>query len=285
MRPLPKPIPKLGLYLYTNAARDIAEDQNLSDTEHDELYFEMASAIVAGSLQSRNPKTGGPSKNTSSSHVTIQDINSWLANAGYPYKWNRAANATASSTSYSKVATQSNVFQSMDNLTPGEVSITFVGDRPEAGMGNNMLEISARGEKRRIALSEMGLVDRRKGCLNTQGVILLGMANKKKLTSSTSVPKQMARLRGALKSFLGINSDLFLHYNKSDGWSPRFKLQDKIGAADNRAKIEAERKTVSLDQMNETGEKAPVDYFLTKEMDANDDWLANNDPNQKNNAL
>jgi len=279
MSTLPKSIPQRGLYIYPDVARDIAAANNLSDLEQNELYFEMASAIVSGGLQARNPQTGGPAKNISSPYVTIQDINTWLANDGYPSTWNIIVNNPISTKNNPKVATQANVFQSMVYLTPEELSVTFVGDKPDAGMGNNMLEISARGEKRRIALSEIGLVDRRKGCLNRQGAILLGMTKKSKLTSLNITNKQMARLRGALKSYLGISSDLFLPYNKSDGWSPRFKLQDKIGAADNRAKIEAERTNVSWDQRTELGEKVSTEYEFG-DLDDNDaaaDWLKEND--------
>lgn len=276
---LPKSIPQRGLYIYPDVARYIAVANNLSDLEQNELYFEMASAIVAGSLKARNPRTGGPAKNISSPYVTNQDINTWLANNGYPFTWNIILNSPISTTSSSKSATQANVFQSMDNLTPEELSITFVGDKHDAGMGNSMLEISARKEKRKVALSEIGLVDRRKGHLNFQGTILLGMARKKKSTSSNVTTKKISRLRKVLKNYLGINSDLFLPYNKSYGWSPRFKLNDKLGAADYRAKIEAERKTDSWDQKIESGEKS-LNGFEYDDIDGDDEaaeWLKDHD--------
>lgn len=53
------------------------------------------------------------------------------------------------------------VFRAMEKLTADEVSMTFVGDENESGMGNNMLEISARGVTRRVPLAELDLVDRR----------------------------------------------------------------------------------------------------------------------------
>ncbi len=116
-----------------------------------------------------------------------------------------------------------------------------------------MLEISARGETRRVALAAIRLVDRRRGTLNSQGAILLGMSQKKKLTNTGSSTKKIARLREVFRSHLGINADPFGRYLKNVGWEPRFKVFDNRGAADERARREAERRTDSYDQFNESG--------------------------------
>jgi len=167
------------------------------------------------------------------------------------------------------------VFRRMKNLTVDKLSIAFVGDKPDSGMGNNMLEISAMGETRRVPLAELDLVDRRRGSLNCQGTILLGMAKKVKLKNSPENSKKMQRLRTVFKKHLGIKSDPFFPSNKSDGWKPIFRLENKLGAKDERAKWEGEFKTESWEQRNESGEKVSA-YHESNGMDKNDeagDWI------------
>lgn len=174
------------------------------------------------------------------------------------------------------------VFQAMTNLTADELSITFVGDKDESGMGaNNMLEISARGKFSRIAIAQLDLVDRRRGRLNNQCAILLGMAQKIYPKQSTSNSRKMTRLRGVFRKHLGIGDDPFERYHKNTGWMPRFKIDDKRGKADERAQREAERRTDSYEGLTESGtqfsDNDQVDQFDTTE-DAADEWLKNNDP-------
>jgi hypothetical protein len=167
------------------------------------------------------------------------------------------------------------VFRSMVKLTADEVSIAFVGDKTESGMGaNNMLEISARGKTSRVALAALDLVDRRRGELNRQGVILLGMAQKNKLTRTDPIAANMTRLRKVFHEHLGISDDPFYHYQKSAGWEPRFKIDDKRGVADERALREAEHRTDSLEELTERG----TQFRDTSENDAAADWLKDNDP-------
>lgn len=148
-------------------------------------------------------------------------------------------------------------FRAMKKLTADELSISFVGDKDESGMGaNNMLEISAQGVSRRVPLAALDLVDRRNGQLNHQGAVLLGMAQKRYPKRTGSIAKTMSRLRKVFLEHLGINSDPFHPYRKGTGWVPHFKIDDKRGAADERAKREAERRTVSFEQLMESGEKA-----------------------------
>ncbi len=144
------------------------------------------------------------------------------------------------------------VFRSMQNLTADEVSIAFVGDKTENGVeANNMLEISARGATARVPFAALGLVDRRSGSVNSQGVTLLGLAARKKPIYTPAIAKVISRLREMLRTHLGIRSDPFDPYRKGAGWGPRFTINDKRGAADERAKREAERSMVSLDPLNE----------------------------------
>ena len=177
------------------------------------------------------------------------------------------------------------VFLAMENLDASELSIAFVGDRSESGLGaNNLLEITARKQTRRVALAELELVDRRGGSANSQGVVLLGMALKKKLTYTGANAAKMKRLRNVFGVHLGIGGDPFEPYRKGAGWVPRFKIMDKRGAADERAKREAERRTDSYEQLNERGDRfadtGPADSLLDADTDDADEWLRNNDPDE-----
>lgn len=175
------------------------------------------------------------------------------------------------------------VFLAMKNLTADEVSITFVGDKTESGIGvNNLLEITARGDTRLIALAAIDLIDLHRRSLNGQGVILLGMAQKKILPSTGPNKKKISRLREVFRIYLGITDDPFYSYRKSAGWEPRFKIYDNRGAADERARREAERRTMSYEQLIEFGEKIgdsnqPLQSSDPENDDA-DNWLKNNDP-------
>ncbi len=175
------------------------------------------------------------------------------------------------------------VFLTMKNLTADEVSITLVGDKAESGIGvNNLLEITARGNTRRVAFAAIDLIDLHRRSLNGQGVILLGMAQKMILPSTGSNRKKISRLREVFRIHLGIISDPFYTYRKSAGWEPRFKIYDNRGAADERARRDAERHTTSYEQLLESGEKISNSgqslHSFDSENDDADDWLKNNDP-------
>lgn len=175
------------------------------------------------------------------------------------------------------------IFLSMKKLDASELTISFVGDHSESGLGaNNMLEISARKETRRVALAALELVDRRSGSVNSQGVVLLGMANTKNLPHSGANSAKMKRLRDVFRAHLGIKADPFEPYRKSAGWVPRFKIADKRGAADERAKREAERRTDSYEQLNERGDRfadfGQSHQSFDDENEPGAQWLKNNDP-------
>ena len=107
MATIKKPIPELGLYLYTQAANDIAEsvggsaivaEKATADTgeEHMQsplaarLTQDMAQAIRSGQLRSRNSLTGAPeppAMDDPSPYVTVDDVNEWLGTARYPHQW------------------------------------------------------------------------------------------------------------------------------------------------------------------------------------------------------
>jgi hypothetical protein len=246
MGAIPKPIPNLGLYPYTSAIDAIADANGLDDDSKAALWLEMAAAVKNGELQSRVEATGGPSR-IPTCYVSVKDVNAWLTANEYPYLW--IADGSSGTN-------KNNVFQKMKDLTPEEIAITFVGVKSDNGMGNNMVEISARGVKKRVPLTALSLVDGRRGTLDRQGILLLAMTKKNKRPPIENKDSQnMTRLRNKLKTYFGISSELFHPYNPSFGWEPKFKIDDKIGTADERAKIEAERKNVSWDQMIEAGEK------------------------------
>lgn len=130
------------------------------------------------------------------------------------------------------------VFRKMPDLTPEEVSITF--------LANDLLEISARDETRRIPSGSFGLIDRRRGGLNSAGTILSGMAigaSLKAKVGDKENKKIVSDLRRLLKRQLGLNKDPFYRYCEGEGYRARFKLADKRNAADERAKQDARRRT------------------------------------------
>lgn len=141
------------------------------------------------------------------------------------------------------------VFVAMESLTSDELSITLVGDKVEEGIGaNGMLEISARGETRRVPWACLDLVNRNTGSLNSQGAVLLGLALGRAIPGIEPNRKKVSRLRLACRKHLGVRDDPFERTQQSNGWQPRFKVADRRGDADERTKRDAERRRLSLDQ-------------------------------------
>lgn len=171
------------------------------------------------------------------------------------------------------------VFHAMSKLTADELSIAFVGDKPEPNSdvgANNFLEISARDATRRVALAALDLVKTQGVGLNSQGAMLLGFAHNLEPPGNEATAQIISRLRRRFfKEHLGVEHDPF--DPKAAKWKPRFKITDKRGAADERAKREAERHTVSLEQMNERGERVGDinDYPYEDEDDAAGELLRN----------
>ena len=162
------------------------------------------------------------------------------------------------------------VFRGMKNLMGDQLTIAFVGDKPESNTSigaNNMLEISACNETRLVPLAALNLVNRQNGGLNGEGMILLGFTKYKHLPRSNAKATKMTRLRNIFKEHLGIKSDPFFPCREGVGWEPRFKIEDRRGAAEKRAKREAEHKTMSLDEMNERGEMIGDDDYPYEDED------------------
>ena len=169
-------------------------------------------------------------------------------------------------------------FLEMVNLTGEELSITFVGDLTEAGLSaNNMIEISARDVTKRIPMAALDLVNKHTGDINNQGATLLAMTKNKKLSKTDANIKKISRLRNLFTLHLGINHDPFYSYRTGYGWEPRFNIHDRRGSADNRAKREAERRTISYDDFKNNAVKPDdgnqVDTSFNSEVNSAEDWL------------
>lgn len=175
------------------------------------------------------------------------------------------------------------VFVAMENLTSDELSITFVGDKIEAGVGaNGMLEISARGETRRLPCTALDLINRNNGALNNQGVVMLGLAQGKgrAIPGTEANRKKVSRLREALRVRLGICDDPFEAFQQGKGWQPRFKVTDRRGDADERAKRQAENRTISLDHHIHRLDVDKHHDDLEEREDEAAVWLRDHDPLQ-----
>lgn len=163
-------------------------------------------------------------------------------------------------------------FQEMKGLNASELALAFVGDKAESGLGaNNMLEISARGQKRRIALAALDLVDKRKGTPNGECGVLLGLTQGLKLKKSSANTQKVKRLRHVFLHHFGIIKDPFEPYMAATGWVPLFKIEDRRGLADERAKKEAGERMVSLEQLAEQGIQ-----LGGNQIDDADDWMKEN---------
>lgn len=174
-------------------------------------------------------------------------------------------------------------FRRLQELHAREISIAIVGDTSESGLsGNTMLEISARGVKRRMSLAEFGLVDRRGGALSRPAAVLVGFAHGEKFSRSKEKHSAiMKRLRAVFRDRLGINTDPFTSHNRETGWQPLFSISDLRGRSDKRARHEAERKTVSLGQLQDQGRQFAADesrHTVEEDEDAAANWLKENDP-------
>ena len=174
------------------------------------------------------------------------------------------------------------VFRNMSGLDAEELTIAFVGDAAEFGLGaNNMLKISARTVVRTVPLAALDLVDRRKGTLNSQCAVLLGMASGKELPPDDSHPQKLTRLREIFKKHLGLDNPFHPYSERTGGGAPRFKLEDRRGAADERARQDAEKRTTSLDDLADRGFVVANHHRMHQPFDVEDDiaaaWMKEND--------
>jgi hypothetical protein len=124
-------------------------------------------------------------------------------------------------------------------------------------------------------------MDRRTGAVNSQGVVLVGIATGRKLPASNENSAKLSRLRKLFRSNFGVDEPFF-PYNPKEGWSPRFQIVDGRGATDERARRDAERRSVSLEQYLESGARLNAHLISEdpseQEGDDADRWLRENDP-------
>lgn len=194
-----------------------------------------------------------------------------------------AADDVTPSKSTDKVASPAcSDFRSMPNLMASEVTIEFTAGE----LGAVILAISARELSRRIGLLELGLVDRRNGNTDEQGLLLLGMAQTRTVSSTDmKIAKRIERLRDALQLHLGITDNPIAPFRKGIGYRARFNVVDNRGAADTRAKREAQRRKESLEELQGRGmqfsDATEGDHSYENEADmagdAADEWLKRNE--------
>jgi hypothetical protein len=197
------------------------------------------------------------------------DVDAWLREtAGYGFP--EADSATVTPNQAAKRATPAKVaaidgcaaFREMAGLMPNEISICIVGDMDSEGFSaKNQLEISAREVTKRVALSELGLIDRRNGKLAKPGAFLLALTTSKTVKSTQKNSKSKQRLKEALQKTLGVESDPFEPYVETAGWVPLFSLKDLRGAADSRARQRAEYKQPSIHGRSLQGTNDPDEWM------------------------
>lgn len=79
-----------GVYMYEQAARQIADAEGWDDSKLEALEAEMRDAINSGTLKTRSRQTGmviKPDLLGSIWLVTVDDVNEWLTNEGVNYRW------------------------------------------------------------------------------------------------------------------------------------------------------------------------------------------------------
>lgn len=143
-----------------------------------------------------------------------------------------------------------------------------------------MLEISARGETRRLPCIALDLINRNNGALNSQGVVMLGLAQGRAIPGTEANRKKVSRLREALRVRLGICDDPFEAFQQRKGWQPRFKIADRRGDADERAKRQAESRTISLHHHIHHLDADKHHDDLDEREDEVATWLRDHDPPQ-----
>lgn len=90
-----------GLYMYQQAAREIADAEGWDNSKLEALWDEMATATNSGTLPIRSRKTGAvipPNSPDALSLVTVDDVNEWLTRTGRPYRWKLQISAAPDAT-------------------------------------------------------------------------------------------------------------------------------------------------------------------------------------------
>jgi hypothetical protein len=134
-----------------------------------------------------------------------------------------------------------------------------------------------------MALAKFGLLDQRSDSLTQQAAVLVGLAHRRKVVRSTAKNSAiMKRLRAEFRTRLGVKADPFRSYDSATVWQPYFSIVDHHERSDERAKVDAERRTVSLNQLKKQGHQfAAAKDDDTVEYDDDDGdaerWLKEND--------
>jgi len=228
---------------YKNEAYNTLEAEMMRLVLVEEWKRQVVSAVFEGRLTPRSRTSFVPRPQAIGEElfqrcvVTVEDLTKYAASLDFGVRMESPTDNSNASPAFAE-------FREMVNLSPTEVTIDFAaGDS-----GSCVLNISARDVTRRVALAEFDLFDRRKAQMNTQGVLLLGMARTRKVSCPNNAKaKQLSRLRTAFRTHLGILADPFLPYNENAGYEPLFAVTDSRNAADERAKREAKLKTDSID--------------------------------------
>jgi hypothetical protein len=127
---------------------------------------------------------------------------------------------------------------------------------------------------KRTSFVDIGLMGKRKLEPNKIANILIGLSKKLKYPPGTQTnpadKTAVAKLRRSLEKLTGLSDDAFLPFNKTDGYKPRFILEDDRKNADKRAKKEAIH--ISIDRLSyETDE-----LQFEEENDKNGRWIKEN---------
>jgi hypothetical protein len=99
------------------------------------------------------------------------------------------------------------------------------------------------GKFQHSSFHDIGLIDKRKNSPNKEGVVLIGLSQKMKFPSGSTLGSadktSCSRLRNALKKLTTISDDPFYKFNSDVGFKPLFTLSDDRHNSAQRAKKEA----------------------------------------------
>ena len=161
---------------------------------------------------------------------------------------------------------QLEIFQSMENLLPEEITLTI--------LSSNTLAIEARSKKKKLHFSEVGLYDTHGKKPNRKAIYIIALSKKITIESKSSDKKVISRIRTEFfKTYLGIETDPFSTKTKTASWNPKFKVIDNRSSADIREKDKA----IMVEYEDITG-KHGYDEFDEDEDDNAGKWLKENTP-------
>jgi hypothetical protein len=226
----------------------------------------ITAAINSGQLQSINRSTRLPIRRFfPDSIVSFKDLKNYLTQFHIELVYETDSKIDEIELNQKLISKADEPFKKLENLKPNEIKLEFVA-------GNNdslIMQITARDVCRRYALAELGLIDRRTGDMNEQAQILLGyFAQKRKaLISNEVTPQKITRIRNIFKIYLGLKDNPFEMYSSVHGYSPLFEIFDLRGSADERAKKEGFRKSISIENLQVSN------VSFEEESDEAGEWL------------